>query len=276
MSPAQIRIVRWLTSVLAVLGLRERAMASRKALARRRRRRAEARGDDRLSHPALHDLDRKLDAIIDRDGGFFVEAGGNDGFTQSNTYWLERFRGWRGVLVEPMPELAAEARLERPGTPVIEAALVAHDHEGDTVRMVFGDLMTTVAGTHDGDEADWTSAGLALGWRDPREEDVAARTLSDILDEVGTPEIDLLSLDVEGYEATALRGLDLNRHAPRFLLIEMHDVDAMRPEIDEVLGDGYVFADRLSPVDVLYVRADVAASTASYASVSRPAIASTE
>lgn len=276
MSPAQIRAMRGVTSLLALLHLREPVLAARKAAARRRRRRAEARGDDRLSRPALHELDRKLDAIIDLDGGFFVEAGGNDGFTQSNTYWLERFRGWRGVLVEPMPELAAEARLERPGTPVIEAALVAPDHNGDTVRMVFGDLMTTIAGTHDGDEADWTSAGLALGWRDPREEDVPARTLSDILDELGAPEIDLLSLDVEGYEATALRGLDLDRHAPRFLVIEMHDIDVMRSEIEEVLGDGYVFGEPLSPVDVLYVRADVAASTASYASASRRAIASTE
>lgn len=276
MSPAQIRAMRGVTSLLALLHLREPVLKARKAAARRRRRRAEARGDDRLSRPALHELDRKLDAIINLDGGFFVEAGGNDGFTQSNTYWLERFRGWRGVLVEPMPELAAEARLERPGTPVIQAALVAPDHDGATVRMVFGDLMTTVAGTHDGDEAGWTSAGLALGWRDPREEDVPARTLSDILDEVGAPEIDLLSLDVEGYEATALRGLDLDRHAPRFLVIEMHDIDVMRSEIEEVLGDGYVFGERLSPVDVLYVRADVAASTASYASASRPAIASTE
>lgn len=276
MSPAQIRAMRGVTSLLALLHLREPVLAARKAAARRRRRRAEARGDDRLSRPALHELDRKLDAIINLDGGFFVEAGGNDGFTQSNTYWLERFRGWRGMLVEPMPELAAEARLERPGTPVIQAALVAPDHDGATVRMVFGDLMTTVAGTHDGDEAGWTSAGLALGWRDPREEDVPARTLSDILDEVGAPEIDLLSLDVEGYEATALRGLDLDRHAPRFLVIEMHDIDVMRSEIEEVLGDGYVFGERLSPVDVLYVRADVAASTASYASASRPAIASTE
>ena len=72
---------------------------------REKRAAAETRGDDTLSRPALHELDVKLGAIIDRDGGFFVEAGAHDGFTQSNTYWLERFRGWRGLLVEPMPEL---------------------------------------------------------------------------------------------------------------------------------------------------------------------------
>jgi hypothetical protein len=31
-------------------------------------------------------MDRKPNDIVNRDGGFFVEAGGNDGYTQSNTY----------------------------------------------------------------------------------------------------------------------------------------------------------------------------------------------
>lgn len=272
----QIWIMRRLTRVLAVLGLRERVLAARKARARRKRRAAEARGSDRLSHPALHDMDRKLNRIIDRDGGYFVEAGGNDGFTQSNTYWLERFRGWSGLLVEPMPELVAEARLERPGATVVEAALVPAGYPEPTVTMVFGDLMTTVRGTREGAEDDWAAAGLALGWRDPREAAVPARTLSDILDEVGAPEIDLLSLDVEGFEVQALEGLDLERHAPRYVLVEMHDIEEMRADVERVLGDAYRLGERLSPVDALYVRADVAASSSSYTDASRSAAASTE
>jgi len=72
-------------------------------------------------------MDVQLDRIIDRDRGFFIEAGGFDGFTQSNTDYLERFRGWRGILVEPMPELAALARRNRPEARVLRYALVGHD-----------------------------------------------------------------------------------------------------------------------------------------------------
>ena len=43
---------------------------------------------------------------LTRRGGVFVEAGANDGYAQSNTYYFERMRGWSGVLIEPVPELA--------------------------------------------------------------------------------------------------------------------------------------------------------------------------
>ena len=38
---------------------------------------------------ALNDLDRKLEKYLDYQNGFFVELGANDGFTQSNTLFLE-------------------------------------------------------------------------------------------------------------------------------------------------------------------------------------------
>ena len=253
---AQIAVMRLVTRVLRAVGLREEVIRRRRARAWRRRRAADK--DAPLSHPALHDMDSKLDAVIDRDGGFFVEAGANDGYTQSNTYWLERFRGWNGILIEPMSTYVDECRAQRAAT-VVRAALVPFDHQGDTVTMRFGDLMSTVAGTHggDNDDHDWVQAGLVLGWYDEHEEAVPARTLSSILDEAGAPEVDLLSLDVEGYEPAVLRGLDLDRHAPRWMLIEMHDPEAGRREIGDILGDRYVEHGLLSPLDMLYRRTDV-------------------
>jgi hypothetical protein len=41
-------------------------------------------------------MDRKLDELFDGRPGFFVEAGANDGYQQSNTYYLEHLRGWSG------------------------------------------------------------------------------------------------------------------------------------------------------------------------------------
>lgn len=252
MVAVQTTAFRASAAVLGTLGLRDRAFAWRQAQKRRRRQAAEQAGSDHLSRPAAFEMDRKLDEIIDRDGGFFIEAGANDGFIQSNTYWLERFRGWSGLLVEPMPELAAEARLNRPDAAVVEAALVPFDHPEDSIRMTFGDLMTHVAGIQQDD--DWAATGLQHGWRDPYEADVPARPLSDVLDDIGAPEIDLFSLDVEGFEPGVLRGLDLERHAPRFLLVEMHDRGEMKAEIESILGERYEFDDWLSPVDGLYRR----------------------
>ena len=59
-----------------------------------------------------------------RDRGYFVEAGANDGHLQSNTYYFERFKGWTGVLIEPIPELYNRCVRERPRSRVLNYALV--------------------------------------------------------------------------------------------------------------------------------------------------------
>jgi FkbM family methyltransferase len=239
--PAPVRVAIW---------------RGRRALDRRQRRRMEARGDFSRSYPALHGIDSQLEQILDRAGGFFVEAGGNDGYLQSNTYALERRRGWRGILVEPEPELARACALERPASTVVRAALVAADFPERDVTLRFGGLMTLVVGAREDDEA-WVTTAEAAGQEAPVHEFTApARTLSSILDEAGAPEVDLLSLDVEGYEPQALAGLDLDRHAPRYVLVEMRDPATGRAPVEAILGERYRHVRALSPFDVLYQRAD--------------------
>jgi FkbM family methyltransferase len=256
-------VASWRVALMKALArspapIRQRVFRVRRAVSRADRRRREARGDFSRSYPALHDMDRQLERYLPQHGGFFVEAGGNDGYTQSNTYALERRRGWRGLLIEPVPELARACVRERPGAVVVRAALVSRDFHEPEVRLRFGGLMTLVVGARDGD-AEWVAAAHAVGQEEPAHEFSApARTLSSILDDVDAPEVDLLSLDIEGYEAQALAGLDFDRHAPRFILVEMRDEESDRAGIATVLGDRYVDVAALSPFDVLYAREDVA------------------
>jgi FkbM family methyltransferase len=248
---AEIAVVRAIVGTLRVLGVRERVYEWRLERRRQRRLEAERAGSDRFSRPALHDMDRKLDAIIDRDGGYFIEAGANDGYRQSNTYWLERFRGWRGLLIEPMPELAREAVKSRPASTVVQCALVPADGPA-SIRLRFADLMSAPDGTYE------ERITKGLGWIDSYTADVPARSLSSILDELDAPEVDLLSLDVEGQEIEVLGGLDLNRHSPRYMLVEMNEPAIAGPQIDAILQRRYRHHSWLSPRDALYVRIDVA------------------
>jgi FkbM family methyltransferase len=199
-------------------------------------------------------MDKQLARHIDVKNGFFVEAGANDGYHQSNTYWLERVHGWRGVLVEPVPSLYRAAVRERRNARVFNCALVSTGYTEDRVRLLYGGMMTTVSGTRGTDDADraWVQAAHAVGQEKPEHElTVAGRTLSSILDEVQAPEIDLLSLDVEGFEPQALAGLDFDRHAPRWILVEIREGASSRDEVETVLGDLYETVEQLSPYDVL-------------------------
>ncbi len=191
-------------------------------------------GIDALSWPGLNELDRKLARHLPERGGWFVEAGANDGFLQSNTYHLARFQRWRGVLIEPVPHLAEQCRKRRPESKVYECALGAPERSGSTVKLRFAGLMTNVCGAL-GDEVTETrraQAGLAVQGLpvEPRVVEVPLRTLTEVLIASGTPsKFDLLSLDVEGHEVEVLKGFDLDRHQARLICIE-----ARRTRLDEV------------------------------------------
>ena len=212
----------------------------------------------RYSRPALYGIDRKLERYLDRDGGVFIEAGANDGVRQSNTYYFEKGRGWTGLLVEPVPELAAECRRNRRAAVVCEAALAAEEVVGATVELHVAGLMSTVAGALGDDaatERHMAAAREVQRLAAARTIRVPGRTLSALIDEAGIGvEIDLLSLDVEGAEAVALRGLELARHAPRFICVEARDETA----INAVLGARYRVVEVLTDVgshrDLLYAR----------------------
>jgi FkbM family methyltransferase len=226
------------------------------ALDRARRRAFESFGSDRYSHPALDDLDRKLAGYLPEREGIFVEAGAFDGYGGSNTYWFERFRDWSGVLIEPTPELAERARRERPRSQVFQCALVPPDYADDHITLYYGGGMSVVAGTWNDEEEEHAHAhaGALKQGRETFLLEAPARMLSDVLDEASITHVDLLSLDVEGYEASALRGLDLTRHAPRFLLVEMLKEEQARPAIEAILGAHYRHEAQLSIRDHLYER----------------------
>jgi FkbM family methyltransferase len=93
-------------------------------------------------------------------------------------------------------------------------------------------------------------AGLAVqGLKSTFELNVPARTLASVLEEHGSPRVDLLSLDVEGFERQALEGLGLTAHRPRFIVVEAR----FEQDVDEFLtGHDYQLLDRLSFHDLLY------------------------
>ena len=87
-------------------------MVLRTLLSKIRRTICEYFGIARYSRPALNDIDRKLEKYLDFEEGFFVEAGANDGFNQSNTYYLEKIKKWSGILIEPIPDLYNKLKIK--------------------------------------------------------------------------------------------------------------------------------------------------------------------
>jgi FkbM family methyltransferase len=200
----------------------------------------------------LNGLDRKIIPYLPKSGGFFVEAGANDGIRQSNTYYLEKRRGWTGLLVEPIPRLAAKCRDNRRNSIVEECVLVAPENIGQEIEIVDLDLMTAVvSGFSDVTEM---LKRISLAERVQKIESnkisVMSNSLNSLLELHQRYDIDLLSLDVEGFELEVLKGLDLKRFSVSVILIETTNLHL----VQLALGDDYFLAQQFSHHDYVFLK----------------------
>lgn len=178
--------------------------------------------------PALH---REIKARFAGRPGVFFEVGANDGLTQSNSAYLEKYCGWKGILVEAVPHKYVECRANRPRAFVAHAALVPPDYPKDYVEIRYANLMSMSNMPGEIDAAEHMAEGARMLTVDRElSGDVflaPARTASAIIDASPYREIDLFSLDVEGVELSVLQGIDFTRHRPKRFLIEVRDLDSI-------------------------------------------------
>jgi len=140
--------------------------------------------------------------------GFFVEVGANDPEKWSQTFHLEQL-GWRGMVVEPQPDLAAALRARRRAT-VCAVACSAPENAGRTMTL-------HLAGIHSSFDPQLKVAAV----RPAGSVEVPLTTLDQLLADNGAPTpLDFLAVDVEGHEIEVLRGFDFARWRPRLMLIE--------------------------------------------------------
>lgn len=179
--------------------------------------------------------DRKLHRLIGDSDGVYVEVGGNNGIEASNTYYFEKL-GHQCILVEPIPYMVAQIRKNRRCT-VIEAAA---DEQSGTAEFVVargGETLSTL---------DNENRFRSRVDEHPDQERITVRTetLDRILEEAGLAEgrdrIDLLSIDVEGNELRALRGLTVARWNPRVIILEDNSFGRDHSVQDSLREDGYV------------------------------------
>jgi len=203
--------------------------------------------------PSSSELDSKLEKYLNFRDGFFIEAGANDGYSQSNTYFLETEKGWTGLLVEGIPALYKKCRKLRNRSKVYNCALVGNDFQLPTIKMHFANLMSVVDGALKTEEEKIAHINDGIKVQKLRGSysiEVKARTLESILDDLPEcPVIDFFSLDVEGFELDVLKGLNLDKYRPRYILVEARYFDEVNSFL---LSKDYELLEKLSCHDYLY------------------------
>ena len=190
------------------------------------------------------------DQIVDRilggkRGGTFVDIGAYDGITGSNSLYFEKWRGWSGVLVEPVPTHRATAETMREA-PCLPFAVAADNGSAPFITVTKGYLqMSGLLDSYDG--------SMLQRVRDNPQHaedtiDVETRTLSDILTDAGIPHPDIVSLDIEGGELSVLKSFPFNQHK---VLVWSIENNSGAPDIPKIMREnGYNLIEFCGPDEV--------------------------
>ena len=150
-----------------------------------------------------------IDYFASKPSGFFVEVGASNPFDLSVSWPFER-AGWKGLLIEPIPECAELLRKNRSAT-VVECACTSHDAPDTGILTI-----QSIGGVGSTMSKDFLFKGEANTIK------VKCRTLDSIFKEYDVNKINLLSIDVEGFEYEVLKGLNLEIYKPDLIFIEDH------------------------------------------------------
>jgi FkbM family methyltransferase len=157
----------------------------------------------------------------------FVEMGANDG-VNSNTFGLERSLGWRGACVEPGTLNYRALVRNRPLCRNINAAISAHSKP-----MVFREFSAGALYGHSGfvsarTDAQWWQLLQSHPECNYTDTEITTLSTAALLDRLDYTEIDLFSLDVEGFEMEILREFPFDRVRVRVWVVETNKLSRQK------------------------------------------------
>lgn len=156
--------------------------------------------------------------------GFFLDVGSGHGTIGSNTKALEAV-GWSGICIDPFPTAMDDRRCQMEKVVVSSAAgqlVKFHTHAG------LGGIADTLG-----------------KWKEEASKspvvEFTTTTLGEVLDRTKAPSfIHFLSLDIEGAELDALKGVPFDKYRFGAMAIEHNDEEPKRTDIVTFLeGKGY-------------------------------------
>lgn len=198
----------------------------------------------------------------------FVQVGGMDGKRYDPVYAFIKHYRWRGLILEPLPDLFEALSRNYAGcdgVTLVNAALTEADGERTMLRVGREaahagavPLWAEGLGTFHPERNALGGVGVGVGTElhaalldHARHESVACLTLASLVERHAVTRIDLLQVDAEGCELDILRQVDRGGHRPTMVHLEYWALPPEeRRELLGILADwGYVL--RMGESDVM-------------------------
>jgi FkbM family methyltransferase len=172
--------------------------------------------------------------LHDQREGVFLDVGSSDPRVLSNTYYFESVLAWSGIAVDAQAEYASAYARYRPRTR-FRSFLVSDRSDEVLPFYVTQEKGHSTANRH---------------WADGKVQtiNVSSITLDDLLARENVSHIDLMSMDIEGFEPRALAGFTIERFRPKVVVIEAHE-EIRQQILDYFTAHDYVLQVRYLGID---------------------------
>ncbi|XP_047739983.1 protein Star-like isoform X2 [Hyalella azteca] len=191
--------------------------------------------------------------------GLFVECGAFDGQYLSNTLFLERFRAWTGLLIEPEPSNFEDLKNRHRKALIANSCLSSKPHPSEFVLRqdrALSEILDVKNISYDRETG---------GTGDVSYNIVQCFPFYSFLLAANITTVDYFSLDVEGQEFNVLKTIPWHRVDIKVISVEHKHVKEGKAAVNAYMATtGYVDYDELAdgygtPSDVIYVRRDLLA-----------------
>lgn len=192
-------------------------------------------------------------------GARFVEFGASDAWFHSNSLFFEKAFGWEGFMVEGDPELVARGRRRRRAD-IVEGVVCDKPGTVNFERSPIIGLSGIVSSENGGP---LFGGGEHLRGEKPQVITAKCHTLESLLASHGVREgdnVQLLSVDVEGFEVPVLKPFPWHKYRVMVVMVEVVKPGSAKVVREMMLATGlYREPYRIDPEhpDDIYVRRDV-------------------
>lgn len=172
--------------------------------------------------------------------GFFVDVGAHDGIQINNTYFFEKDRRWKGILIEPLPCVYRELAQNRPHATALNLAV--DDTDGTTEFIMntgYTEMLSGISRHYEPEHRARLESELVSQGGSSEIIPVVTKRLETIFDEHHVTRVHLLSVDVEGAELQVVQSINFDKVFIDVILFEANYPTKARIIVDYLTAKGY-------------------------------------
>jgi len=179
---------------------------------------------DKLKNPIPRPqpIDTIIQTFNGMKNGVFVDVGAYDGVTWSNSLALEKYLDWKGICIEPIPEVF-ESLTKTRSVKCVQSAITDYDGEVEFVHVEgYAEMLSGITQTMNTSHIERIESEIRNHGGRKEVLKLRAEKLQTVLDREEIDRIDYMSIDVECGELAVLKGINWDKTSIKLVSCEIN------------------------------------------------------